>query len=89
MPLVGDYGGRESCDAPSDLRRHRVIEMLNILEDFDLAARPVSAEALHLLAEAQKLAFADRDERVADPDFEAVPTEELTDEAYAESRGPR
>jgi gamma-glutamyltranspeptidase/glutathione hydrolase len=64
-----------------------VIEMLNILEGFDLAAEgQSSAESLHLLAEAQKLAFADRDERVADPDFEDVPTEELTDEAYAESR---
>ncbi|HEY6750686.1 MAG TPA: gamma-glutamyltransferase [Rubrobacteraceae bacterium] len=87
-PLVGDYRGREILAMPPPTSGGiAVIEMLNILEDFDLAAEgQSSAEALHLLAEAQKLAFADRDERVADPDFEDVPTEELTDEAYAESR---
>jgi gamma-glutamyltranspeptidase / glutathione hydrolase len=87
-PLIGDYRGREILAMPPPTSGGiAVIEMLNILEDFDLAAEgQSSAEALHLLAEAQKLAFADRDERVADPDFEDVPTEELTDEAYAESR---
>ena len=88
-PLVGEYRGREILAMPPPTSGGiAVIEMLNILEDFDLIAEgQSSAESLHLLAEAQKLAFADRDERVADPDFEDVPTEELTDEAYAESRG--
>jgi gamma-glutamyltranspeptidase/glutathione hydrolase len=88
-PLIGDYRGREILAMPPPTSGGiAVIEMLNILEDFDLTAEgQSSAESLHLLAEAQKLAFADRDERVADPDFEDVPTEELTDEAYAESRG--
>jgi len=88
-PLVGDYRGREVLAMPPPTSGGiAVIEMLNILEGFDLAAEDQSsAEALHLLAEAQKLAFADRDARVADPDFVDVPTEELTDEAYAESRG--
>jgi len=87
-PLIGDYRGREILAMPPPTSGGiAVIEMLNILEGFDLAAEgQSSAESLHLLAEAQKLAFADRDERVADPDFEDVPTEELTDEAYAESR---
>ena len=87
-PLVGDYRGREVLTVPPPTSGGiAVIEMLNILEGFDLAAEDQSsAEALHLLAEAQKLAFADRDARVADPDFVDVPTEELTDEAYAESR---
>jgi gamma-glutamyltranspeptidase/glutathione hydrolase len=64
-----------------------VIEMLNILEGFDLASEGQSSgDALHLLAEAQKLAFADRNEYVADPDFADVPAAELTDKDYAQSR---
>jgi gamma-glutamyltranspeptidase / glutathione hydrolase len=86
--LVGDYRGREVLAVPPTSGGIAVIEMLNILEGFDLRGEgQSSAEALHLLAEAQKLAFADRDAYVADPDFGDVPTAELTDQAYAESRG--
>ena len=87
--LVGDYRGREVLAVPPPTSGGiAVIEMLNILEGFDLRGEgQSSAEALHLLAEAQKLAFADRDAYVADPDFGDVPTAELTDQAYAESRG--
>ena len=88
-PLVGDYRGHEVLAVPPPTSGGiAVIEMLNILEGFDLRGEgQSSAEALHLLAEAQKLAFADRDARVADPDFVDVPTAVLTDKAYAESRG--
>ena len=87
-PLVGDYRGREVLAMPPPTSGGiAVIEMLNILEGFDLAAEGRSSgEVLHLLAEAQKLAFADRDARVADPEFVELPTRELTDKAYAESR---
>ncbi len=87
-PLAGDYRGREVLAMPPPTSGGiAVIEMLNVLEGFDLEAEGQSSgEALHLLAEAQKLAFADRDAYVADPDFVDVPTRELTDKAYAESR---
>jgi gamma-glutamyltranspeptidase/glutathione hydrolase len=87
--LVGDYRGREVLAVPPPTSGGiAVIEMLNILEGFDLRGEgQSSAEALHLLAEAQRLAFADRDAYVADPAFGDVPTAELTDQAYAESRG--
>ncbi|CAA9453292.1 MAG: Gamma-glutamyltranspeptidase @ Glutathione hydrolase [uncultured Rubrobacteraceae bacterium] len=88
-PLIGDYRGREVITMPPPTSGGiAVVEMLNILEGFDLASEgQSSADTLHLLAEAQRLAFADRNEYVADPDFVDVPTEQLTDKDYAESRG--
>src|ERR671921_960540 len=87
-PLDGDYRGHEVLAMPPPTSGGiAVIEMLNILEVFDLASEGQSSgDALHLLAEAQKLAFADRNEYVADPDFVDVPAAELTDKDYAESR---
>ena len=87
-PLAGDYRGRELLAMPPPTSGGiAVIEMLNILEGFNLANEGQSSgDALHLLAEAQKLAFADRNEYVADPDFVDVPAAELTDKDYAESR---
>ena len=87
-PLAGDYRGHELLAMPPPTSGGiAVIEMLNILEGLDLANEGQSSgDALHLLAEAQKLAFADRNEYVADPDFVAVPAAELTDKVYAESR---
>src|SRR5262249_981946 len=64
-----------------------VVQMLNLLERFDLAALgPGSAEAYHLIAEAQRLAFADRFAYVADPDFVAVPWAGLLDKGYSAER---
>jgi gamma-glutamyltranspeptidase/glutathione hydrolase len=54
------------------------LEMLKILEGFDLAAmRQDSADALHLMIEAKKLAFADRDRHLADRDFMKVRVDDL------------
>jgi gamma-glutamyltranspeptidase/glutathione hydrolase len=87
-PLAGDYRGYEIVAMPPPSSGGiAVIEMLNILEGFDLASKGQSSgDNLHLLAEAQKLAFADREEYVADPDFVDVPTAQLTNKDYAESR---
>jgi gamma-glutamyltranspeptidase/glutathione hydrolase len=87
-PLTGEYRGREVLAMPPPTSGGiAVIEMLNILEGLDLASEGRSSgDDLHLLAEAQKLAFADRNEYVADPDFADVPAAELTDKDYAKSR---
>jgi gamma-glutamyltranspeptidase/glutathione hydrolase len=64
-----------------------LLEMLNILEHDDLAARPWgSADAVHLAVEAKKLAFADRLAYVGDPRFVANPMDRLLDKAYAGER---
>ena len=72
------------------------LEMLKILEGFDLkSAGPQSADALHLMIEAKKLAFADRDRHLADRDFMKVRCEifsrqsEWKKYAVADSPGSR
>lgn len=87
-PLEGDYRGREIIAMPPPTSGGvATLQMLNILEGFDLAASGASsADALHLIAEAEKIAFADRNEYVADPDAVDVPTEELVSESYADQR---
>ncbi|MCP1337773.1 gamma-glutamyltransferase [Futiania mangrovi] len=64
-----------------------VLQMLGVLQRFDLAALdPVSAETAHLIAEAGRLAFADRNLYVADPDYVEVPVDALLDRGYLARR---
>ncbi len=64
-----------------------VLQTMGILAHFDLAGLgPESPQALHLVAEASRLAFADRGLFLADPDFVTVPVEELLDPAYLADR---
>jgi gamma-glutamyltranspeptidase/glutathione hydrolase len=86
-PLIGSYRGRE-IDAmpPPTSGGTAIIEMLNILEGFDLAAAGMSsATAIHDTAEAQRIAWADRNTYLADPDFVTIPPQ-LTDKDYAAAR---
>jgi gamma-glutamyltranspeptidase/glutathione hydrolase len=67
-----------------------VIQMLNLLETYDVAAMGFgSADALHLIAEALKIAFADRAVATADPAFIDVPVAALTAKTYASDRRAR
>lgn len=64
-----------------------VLQILGVLEHFDLAAlKPGSVEAVHLLVEATKLAFADRNALVGDPDFVSVPVQAMLDKGYLKRR---
>jgi gamma-glutamyltranspeptidase / glutathione hydrolase len=64
-----------------------ILEMLNILEGFDVASfGHGSADHFHFLAEAQKIAWADRNEYVADPAYARVPTRALISKSYAAKR---
>ena len=60
-------------------------EALKILEGFDLGALP-RAQALYLMLEASKLAYADRNRYLGDPDFVSVPLQGLLSDAYAAQR---
>jgi gamma-glutamyltranspeptidase/glutathione hydrolase len=84
-PVRGRFRGFEivSAPPPSSGGVH-IVQMLNILEAYDLAAMgPGSADYLHLLIESMRLAYADRSRYLGDPDHVDVPVAGLTDKAYA------
>jgi gamma-glutamyltranspeptidase/glutathione hydrolase len=85
-PVRGTYRGLEVLSFPPPSSGGvALVEMLNVLEGFDLAARGAGSSASwHLIAEAMKLAFADRQAYLGDTDFVDVPVAGLTSRAYAE-----
>lgn len=86
-PVSGTYRGYEvfSMPPPSSGGIH-IVQILNILENFDLAKLGFgSADAMQIIAEAEKYAYADRSEYLGDPDFVKVPWQALTSKAYAKS----
>ncbi len=87
-PVQGAYRGYEIVSvAPTSSGGTAIIEILNILEGFDVASLGFgTAEGSHLLAEAMKIAFADRFEYMGDPAFVEVPVGALTDKQYAAER---
>ena len=83
-PLEGRYRGLRVTTNPPPGGGVQVLEMLNILESFDLAAMGHgSADHVATLAEVMKIATIDKDAKVGDPAFVDVPVEELTSKAYA------
>jgi gamma-glutamyltranspeptidase/glutathione hydrolase len=87
-PLCGQYRVYKVCGmGPPSSGATTVLAILGQLEPFDLAALgPRSATAWHLFAESQRLAYADRERFLADPDYIAVPTLELVEPAYLARR---
>jgi len=86
-PVRGTYRGHDiiSMPPPSSGGVH-LVQMLNLLEGYDLRALGQnSAATLHLLAEAMKLAYADRSEFLGDPDFVKVPVKGITSKRYADT----
>ena len=83
-PISTDYRDVRVYEIPPPGQGITALEMLNILEGFDLGSLdPVSADRIHLEVEAKKLAFKDLYERVGDPEFSEIPTEELLSRDYA------
>ena len=87
-PVRGTYRGYEIVSvAPTSSGGTAIVEILNILEGFDVTSLGFgTSEGAHLLAEAMKIAFADRFEYLGDPAFVEVPVGALTDKAYAAAR---
>ena len=85
-PLRGNYRGYEIISMPPPSSGGAVlIEMLNILEGYDLKKLDsASSDRYHLMTEAMRRAFADRAEYMGDSDFVKVPIAGLTDKKYAE-----
>lgn len=86
-PIVTDYRGIEVYQSAPNSQGIVMLMALNILEDFDLKVMGHnSADYVHVVTEALKLAFADRNQWIADPRFVDVPTAELLTKEYAELR---
>src|SRR5712692_2498899 len=89
-PISTNYRGYDVYEFPPNTQGIAALEMLNILEGYDLKSPGYqSPEYLHLLLEAKKLAFADRDTYVSDPAFVNVPVEQLLSKTYAEQQRAR
>ena len=74
-------------ETPPNSSGHILLQELNIVENFDLLALGCNtAESIHLMVEAKKLAFADREKYVADPDWVDVPIDGLLSKEYAKER---
>jgi len=83
-PISTDYRGVRVYEVPPPGQGVAALEMLNILEGFELASmEPASADRIHLEVEAKKLAFEDLHEGIGDPGFSEVPTAELLSKDYA------
>jgi len=86
-PVRGNYRGYDVCELPPNGQGIAALQMLNILEGFDLKKMgPKSPDYWHLLIEAKRLAYADRARYYADPEFAKAPVAELVSKPYAESR---
>ena len=87
-PLCTDYRARRVCGMPPPSSGGITVAMiLGLLERFPIdRMRPASLEAVHLFAEAGRLAYADRDRYIADPEFVAQPLAQLLDRDYLRRR---
>ena len=87
-PIGHPYRGYTLHEIPPATQGIGALMTLGILEGFDLSALPPdSADSLHLQIEAMKLAFADLDEHVSDPETMRVTSADLLDKEYLRTRG--
>ena len=86
-PVSVNYRGYDVWQIPPPTQGLSVLQMLNILEGFDMSKYGFgSPEHVHYFAEAKKLAYADLGRYVADPDFSDLPVEDLLSKEYADQR---
>jgi gamma-glutamyltranspeptidase/glutathione hydrolase len=86
-PVCIPYRGSKVCGAgPPSSGAVAVNQVLGLVEPFDLGKSPFTLDAAHMIAEAERLAYADRARYLADPDFVAVPVDGLLDPGYLAKR---
>ena len=87
-PVCAAYRDYRVCSMPPPTSGGlTTLQILGILGNYDLKGMgPMTLTAVHFIAEAEKLAYADRDKYIGDPDFVDVPVDEMLDSAYLESR---
>src|SRR5216683_3191793 len=86
-PVGTDYRGVRVWELPPPGQGITTLQMLNLLEPFDLRGMgPRSADYWHLFVEAKKVAWADRARFIADPEKTRIPVDELISKSYAAER---
>ena len=86
-PISTTYRGYSVYEAPPNSSGHVLLQELNLVEAFDLESLGCNTtESVHLMVEAKKLAFADREDYLADPEFVEVPVPGLLSKEYARER---
>ena len=86
-PIATDYRDYTVYEAPPNSSGHILLQELNIIRQHDLKAAGFGApETIHLMVEAKKMAFADRETYVADPDYVDVPLTGMLSAEYALER---
>ncbi len=86
-PVSANYRGYDVWELPPNGQGIAALQMLNLLEAYDLKSLgPQSVEALHLMIEAKKLAYEDRAKYYADPAFGPLPVATLISKPYANRR---
>ena len=89
-PVSTTYRGHTVWELPPNGQGIAALQMLNLLEGFDLKSLgPKSPEFVHLFVEAKKLAFADRAKFYADPAFADLPVARLISKSYADEQRKR
>ncbi|MEO1592510.1 MAG: gamma-glutamyltransferase [Cyanobacteria bacterium J06632_22] len=89
-PLQTTYRGHTICELPPNTQGLAVLQLLNLIEPFNLAKMGAdSPDYYHLMVEATKLAFCDRDTYISDPSFVGIPVQQLLNKDYAQRRGAR
>lgn len=86
-PACVDYRGHDLCELPPNGQGFAALQMANILKNVDLSQWPRgSAEVLHYITEAKRLAFEDLGRYYADPAFVGIPAEGLLSDEYGRAR---
>ena len=87
QPVSTNYRGYDIWELPPNGQGIAALQILNILESYDLKKMGLfSAEYIHLFVEAKKLAFSDRAKYYADPNFANIPVSKLISKSYAKKR---
>ncbi len=86
-PIATTYRGVTIYETPAPTQGFTVLEMLNLLERYDVARWDfLGPDHVHFLVQAKQIAYHDRDRHLADPEFAPVPIERLISRGYADAR---
>ena len=89
-PIHTTYRGYDVYEMPPNSSGHILLQELNIVEHFDLQSMGCNtAESVHLMVEAKRLSFADREKYVADPNWVDIPLQGMLSKAYAAKQATR